>query len=182
MAVCLNAKVSADRLWVQKTTVKFFESAHAYMPIDYRFCNNINPRKMWGSTNFGWNFLENWTIVTKWWASWSSAMRRCTICRNESIDAIYESGGSEESSEKERDSQNIKVLASISREGLYGPFFSSLNPQWQEYSILWNNQQMQLYAVNFIPFLGSLYMFRVLYTPIIRSTIFNCSYSHWYKP
>ena len=39
--------------------------------------------------------------------------------------------------------------------------------------ILWNNQQqMQLYAVNFIPLLGSLYMFRVFYTPIIRSTIF----------
>ena len=34
-----------------------------------------------------------------------------------------------------------------------------------------NNQQMQLYAVNFIPLLGSLYMFRVFYTPIIRSTI-----------
>ena len=28
-----------------------------------------------------------------------------------------------------------------------------------------NNQQMQLYAVNFIPLLGSLYMFRVFYTP-----------------
>ena len=50
------------------------------------------------------------------------------------------------------------------------------------YSILRNNQQMQLYAVNFIPLLGSLYMFRVFYTPIIRSTIFNCFYSHWYKP
>jgi len=25
-------------------------------------------------------------------------------------------------------------------------------------------------------------MFRVFYTPIIRSTIFNCFYSHWYKP
>ena len=37
---------------------------------------------------------------------------------------------------------------------------------------------MQLYAVNFIPLLGLLYMFRVFYTPIIRSTI----YSHWYKP
>ena len=37
---------------------------------------------------------------------------------------------------------------------------------------------MQLYAVNFIPLLGSLYMFRVFYTPIIRSTIFNCIYSH----
>ena len=48
--------------------------------------------------------------------------------------------------------------------------------------ILWNNQQMQLYAVNFIPLLGSLYMFRVFYTPIIRSTIFNCIYSHCYKP
>jgi len=34
---------------------------------------------------------------------------------------------------------------------------------------------MQLYAVNFIPLLGSLYMFRVFYTPIIRSTIFNLS-------
>ena len=45
-----------------------------------------------------------------------------------------------------------------------------------------NNQQMQLYAVNCIPLLGSLYMFRVSYTPIIRSTIFNCIYSHWYKP
>ena len=48
--------------------------------------------------------------------------------------------------------------------------------------ILWNNQQMQLYVVNFIPLLGSLYMFRVFYTPIIRSTIFNCIYNHWYKP
>ena len=36
-----------------------------------------------------------------------------------------------------------------------------------------NNQQMQLYAVNFVPLLGSLYMFRVFYTPIIRSTIYN---------
>ena len=41
---------------------------------------------------------------------------------------------------------------------------------------------MQLYAVNFIPLLGSLYMFRVFYTPIIMSTIFNCIYNHWYKP
>ena len=32
---------------------------------------------------------------------------------------------------------------------------------------------MQLYAVNFIPLLGSLYMFRVFYTPIITSTIFK---------
>ena len=30
---------------------------------------------------------------------------------------------------------------------------------------------MQLCAVNFIPLLGSLYMFRLFYTPIIRSTI-----------
>jgi len=30
---------------------------------------------------------------------------------------------------------------------------------------------MQLYAVNFIPPLGSLYMFWVFYTPIIRSII-----------
>ena len=37
------------------------------------------------------------------------------------------------------------------------------------YSI--NNQQMQLYPVNYIPLLCSLYMFRVFYTPIIRSTI-----------
>ena len=48
--------------------------------------------------------------------------------------------------------------------------------------LLWSNQQMHLYAVNFIPLLGSLYMFRVFYTPIIRSTIYNCIYSHWYKP
>ena len=33
-----------------------------------------------------------------------------------------------------------------------------------------NNQQMQLYAVNFIPLLNSLYMFRAAHTPIIRST------------
>ena len=39
---------------------------------------------------------------------------------------------------------------------------------------------MQLYAVNFIPLLRSLYMFRVFYTPIIRSTIYNCIYSHWH--
>ena len=45
-----------------------------------------------------------------------------------------------------------------------------------------NNQQMQLYAVSFIPLLGSLYMFPLFYTPIIRSTIFNCIYSYWYKP
>ena len=32
---------------------------------------------------------------------------------------------------------------------------------------------MQLYAVNFIALLGSLYMLRVFYTPIIRSTIFE---------
>ena len=32
---------------------------------------------------------------------------------------------------------------------------------------------MQLYAVNLIPLLGSLYMFRMFYTPIIRSTIYN---------
>ena len=50
------------------------------------------------------------------------------------------------------------------------------------WSILWNNQQVQLYAVKFIPLLVSLYMFRVSYTPITRSTIFNCIYSHWYKP
>ena len=30
---------------------------------------------------------------------------------------------------------------------------------------------MQLYVVNFIPLLGSLYMFRVFYAPINRSTI-----------
>ena len=49
-------------------------------------------------------------------------------------------------------------------------------------NFLWNNQQMQLYAGNFIPLPVTLYMFRVPYTPIIRSTIFNCIYSHWYKP
>jgi hypothetical protein len=32
---------------------------------------------------------------------------------------------------------------------------------------------MQLYAVSFIPLQGSLYMFRVFYTPIIRSTVFK---------
>jgi len=37
---------------------------------------------------------------------------------------------------------------------------------------------MQLYAVKFIALLGSLYMFRVFYTQIIRSTIFNSIYSH----
>ena len=50
------------------------------------------------------------------------------------------------------------------------------------YDVLRNNQQMQLYAVNFIPLLSSLYMFRAGHTPIIRSTMFNCIYSHWYKP
>ena len=35
---------------------------------------------------------------------------------------------------------------------------------------------MQLYAVNFIPLLGSLYMFWVFYTPIIRSTIHRIYY------
>ena len=32
---------------------------------------------------------------------------------------------------------------------------------------------MQLYVVNFIPLLGSLYIFLVLNTPITRSIIFN---------
>ena len=36
--------------------------------------------------------------------------------------------------------------------------------------VYWNNQQMQLYAVNFIPLLNSVYMFRAAHTPIIRST------------
>jgi len=31
---------------------------------------------------------------------------------------------------------------------------------------------MQLYAVNFIPLLGLLHMFRALYTPIIRNIYF----------
>ena len=34
---------------------------------------------------------------------------------------------------------------------------------------------MQLYAVNFIPLLSSLYMFRAQHTPIIRGTMFNLS-------
>jgi hypothetical protein len=71
--------------------VKFFESAHIYGRIDCRFCNNLNPRTKWGSMNFCWNFLEHWTTIIKLWASWSSAKRQCTICRNESNDAIYES-------------------------------------------------------------------------------------------
>ena len=40
---------------------------------------------------------------------------------------------------------------------------------------------MQLYAVNFIPLLSSLYMFWAAHTPIIRSKKFNCIYSHWYN-
>jgi len=34
---------------------------------------------------------------------------------------------------------------------------------------------MPLFAVNFIPLPGSLYMFRAFYTPIIRSTILAVS-------
>ena len=34
---------------------------------------------------------------------------------------------------------------------------------------------MQLYAVNFIPFFSSLYMFRAAHTPIIRSTTVSTS-------
>jgi hypothetical protein len=49
------------------------------------------------------------------------------------------------------------------------------------YNSIRNNQQMQLYAVNFIPLLSSLHMFRAAHTPIIRSTKFNCIYSHWYN-
>ena len=48
------------------------------------------------------------------------------------------------------------------------------------HNILRNNQQMQLYAVNFISLHSSLYTFRAAHTPIIRSTKFNCIYSHWY--
>ena len=40
---------------------------------------------------------------------------------------------------------------------------------------------MQLYAVNFIPLLSSLYKFRAARTLIIRSTKLNCIYSHWYN-
>ena len=40
---------------------------------------------------------------------------------------------------------------------------------------------MQLYAVNFIPLLSSLYMFRAEHTSILMSTKFNCIYSHWYN-
>ena len=39
------------------------------------------------------------------------------------------------------------------------------------FSFLLSNQQMQLFAVNFIPLPGSLYIFWAFYTPIIRSTI-----------
>ena len=49
------------------------------------------------------------------------------------------------------------------------------------HNILRNNQQVQLYAVNFISLLSSLYMFRAAHTPIIRSTKFNCIDSHWYN-
>ena len=35
-----------------------------------------------------------------------------------------------------------------------------------------------MYAVNFIPLLSSLYMFRAAHTPIIRSTKLNFIYSH----
>ena len=38
-------------------------------------------------------------------------------------------------------------------------------------SILWGSNEMQLFAVNFYFTAGSLYMFRVLSTPIIRSTL-----------
>jgi len=64
---------------------------------------------------------------------------------------------------------------------LYSKGLVSTNNKYSAtfYYILRNNQQMQLYAVNFIPLLSSLYMFRVFYTPINRSTIFNCIYSHW---
>jgi len=66
---------------------------------------------------------------------------------------------------------------------LHGLFQSEFSTESDlVFPIICNNQQMQLYAVNFIPLPGSLYMFRVFYTPIIRSTIFNCIYSHWYKP
>ena len=57
----------------------------------------------------------------------------------------------------------------------------AVQPVASHYTIIWNNQQMQLYAVNSIPLLVPLYMFRVFYKPIIRSTIFNCICSHWYK-
>jgi len=50
------------------------------------------------------------------------------------------------------------------------------------HNILWNNQQMQLYAVKFISLQRSHYRFRLPYTPIIRITIFNGIYSHLYKP
>ena len=40
---------------------------------------------------------------------------------------------------------------------------------------------MQLYAVNFIPLLSSLYMFQAAHTPIIGSTKLDCIYSHWYN-
>ena len=46
-----------------------------------------------------------------------------------------------------------------------------------------DNQQMQLYAVNFIPLLGSLYMYGgVLYTHHQEYNFKNCIYSHWHRP
>jgi len=52
---------------------------------------------------------------------------------------------------------------------IFGTYFMFMVPCIIIYSM--NNQQMQLCAVNFIPLLGSLYMFRVFYTPITRITI-----------
>ena len=37
---------------------------------------------------------------------------------------------------------------------------------------------MQLYAVNFIPLLNSLYMFRAAHA---HHQEYNCIYSHWYN-
>jgi len=39
---------------------------------------------------------------------------------------------------------------------------------------------MQLYAVNFIPLLSSIYMFRAAHTPIIRSTTVS-TVSAWHR-
>ena len=55
--------------------------------------------------------------------------------------------------------KNMKILCD-EQQCFYGEF---ILPATIKY-ILWNNQQMQLYAVNFIPLLGSLYMFRVFYS------------------
>jgi hypothetical protein len=108
IAVCIKAKALANSLWVQgklkpfnshfcvvhtnlcgmpvrnltyqkQLNGKFFGSA---ICIDYRFCNNWNPRTKLSSMTSVATSWENWLMMTWLWTSLSSVMRIREACVN----------------------------------------------------------------------------------------------------